>query len=337
MYQHFLVPLDDTDLAVDIAASALELARKIDARVTFLHVLRDYAATGDGALARALSPAQFAETAAGHADAVLAKAEVAAREAGVPHARKTVISDRPFEAIIETAEALGCDLIFMGSHGRKGLRGMMLGSQTGKVLQHSPVPVLVCTVESNVAGRDMNAAIATIKDEHRSLAAVVHGMRRLCRESLVNDALPDLDVLRASLYYLATFPAKLHHPKEDDWLYCRLLGQDEELDKVITLLQAQHREGEARLKALDAACANLAQGESGLAQFATAVDDFAEGEWEHMRIEETIVLPAAQARLSDTDWREIARAFDENGDPRFKADTEEQFRDMFSRIVRLSS
>ena len=89
---------------------------------------------------------------AGEARALLAKAEVVARTAGVAHDSLATISDRPHEAILGAAEARGCDLVFMASHGRRGLKGMVVGSQTLKVLQRATIPVLVSAVESNVAG-----------------------------------------------------------------------------------------------------------------------------------------------------------------------------------------
>ena len=55
----------------------------------------------------------------------------------------TVTSDVPYEAIIRTATERGCDLILMASHGRRGLQGFLLGSETSKVLTHSKIPVLV--------------------------------------------------------------------------------------------------------------------------------------------------------------------------------------------------
>jgi nucleotide-binding universal stress UspA family protein len=72
----------------------------------------------------------------------LARGEAAA--AGVPCETSHLIRDRPYQAIIETAQAKGCDLICMASHGRKGVAGLVLGSETNKVLTHSKIPVLVC-------------------------------------------------------------------------------------------------------------------------------------------------------------------------------------------------
>ena len=67
----------------------------------------------------------------------------AAGEAGVPCETEVVLSDYPYEAIIQLCESKGCDLIMMASHGRRGLQGLLIGSETQKVLTHSKTPVLV--------------------------------------------------------------------------------------------------------------------------------------------------------------------------------------------------
>lgn len=335
MYRHLLVPLDDSDLAVEVVAQALALARPLGAHITFFHARPDFGATQDGALQRSLDPAGFAAGVAGHARAVLAKAEVSARAAGVAYDTLAVTSDRPFEAIVEAAEARGCDLIFMASHGRRGIRGLMLGSQTHKVLQHSAIPVLVCTVESNATGQEMKRAIGIIKDEHRSLAAVIHGLRHLVAQVREQGVAADSGLLRAALHYIRVFPEALHHPKEEDWLFRRLRGHDDRLDATLSLLEGQHRDGGRRFAELEQTLAAFEQGRADIDGFATALEHFAELEWEHMSVEEKVVIPAAQARLSEHDWHEIARAFADNGDPRLGAEPDEQFRRLIARILNL--
>jgi nucleotide-binding universal stress UspA family protein len=65
------------------------------------------------------------------------------KEAGVPVEKLSLTSDIPYEAIIDAATQAGCDLIFMASHGRRGISALLLGSETHKVLTHSTIPVLV--------------------------------------------------------------------------------------------------------------------------------------------------------------------------------------------------
>lgn len=337
MYRHFLVPIDGSELSVETVGKAVELAKALGASVTFFHARPDYGATSEGALQRTLMPEAFAEGAAGEARAILSKAEVAARAAGVVYDSVARTSDRPFEAIIEVAQERSCDLIFMASHGRRGIKGLMLGSQTQKVLQHTRIPVLVSAVESNVSTPEMNSAIAIIKDEHRSLAAVTHGLRYLVRQAREAGASPDFRLLRAALHYIGTFPETLHHPKEDVYLFRLLRSRSRETDEVITELQRQHVTGGQLFAALERALDGYEAGaDGGLDTFAEALERFAEAEWEHMSVEEKVILPAAREHLTAEDWAGIARAFGENGDPRFGDEPDEQFRKLFSRILNLA-
>src|SRR2546427_618255 len=77
-------------------------------------------------------------------DAVRFELMVLARSSGVPCESAHVVNDHPYEGIIDTARTKGCDLIFMASHGRKGVAALVLGSETTKVLTHSKIPTLVC-------------------------------------------------------------------------------------------------------------------------------------------------------------------------------------------------
>jgi len=170
MYMHLLVPVDGTPLASATIEQAVAYARVGGARLTFLHARADLAARGDGALLHAMSPEVFADAAAGNARALLARAEAAARAAGVTASSMLMTSDRPHEAILEAARSSGCDLVFMASHGRRGLKGALLGSVTRKVLEGATLPVLVAAVESNLAARsDEQRALVLLREEHRSL------------------------------------------------------------------------------------------------------------------------------------------------------------------------
>ena len=90
------------------------------------------------------TPEKFAEMSDRQATDILSACTALAAEAGVGSSSISVVSEAPYEAIIEAATTAGCDLIFMASHGRRGITGLLLGSETQKVLTHSTVPVLVC-------------------------------------------------------------------------------------------------------------------------------------------------------------------------------------------------
>lgn len=145
MFKHFLVPTDGSQLSKNAAAQAITLAKEVGASITFFFAKSDYpvAFYGEGALIDPTTPERFAELATRQAHDALSLLEGMAVEAGVPCFLKSTVSDLPYEAIIECAEQSGCDLIFMASHGRRGIAGLLLGSETHKVLTHSKVPVLV--------------------------------------------------------------------------------------------------------------------------------------------------------------------------------------------------
>ncbi|MBT0961260.1 hemerythrin domain-containing protein [Denitromonas iodatirespirans] len=182
-----------------------------------------------------------------------------------------------------------------------------------------------------------NAAIHIIQEEHRSLAAIVHGLKYLVNDARSNGAQANFKVLRAMLHYIDNFPERLHHPKEDAYLFAHLLKRTHEADAVIDELKAQHEDGARLVSALHTRLDAYEAGESGgLAAFGEAVDTFADAMWQHMALEEKVLLPLARQHLTDADWVEIGQAFGDNGDPRFSADAENEFSTLFSRIVTIA-
>ncbi|MDW6022530.1 universal stress protein [Mesorhizobium sp. BAC0120] len=146
MYKHILIPSDGSELSQKAVAHGIELAAALDARVTALTVTIPYHSLE-------LDPAPVADI-PGAADFVreylhgrpklyLEAVETAARVKGVTCETLQIEHDHPYVAIIETAQAKGCDLIVMASHGRSGLSAIVLGSETVKVLTHTKIPVLV--------------------------------------------------------------------------------------------------------------------------------------------------------------------------------------------------
>lgn len=337
MYRHLMVPLDDSPLSVETIRRAVEFARTLGAKVTFFHAQEDYGATSIGALERVMSPAAFNANMAGHARALLAKAEVVAREAGIGYESLSVRSDRPHEAILGAAERRGCDLIFIASHGRRGIKGLVLGSQTQKVLQHATIPVLVFAVESNFPAVNLVTPLTVIRDEHRSLAAVIHSLEFVAREARESGMPPSFELLHAILYYIRSFPEKLHHPKEDAYLFRKLRERTVEFNDTLDELESQHAVGHRLVDDLERSIAGYESDPAGgFAAFAKAVEQFATNQMQHMALEFKVIVPAARKFLTARDWEEIAAAFGENGDPRFSADTDEEFRQLFARILNLA-
>ena len=183
----------------------------------------------------------------------------------------------------------------------------------------------------------LNSALSIIHDEHRSLAAVVHGLRYLVRESRTKNTRPDFSVLWAMISYLEEFPEKLHHPKENVYLFARLRQRTREADKVLAELEQQHSAGAQHVRDLELALGHYEAGiPNGLEQFSEAVEKFADEILKHMAFEESILIPMARKHLTAEDWVEIGAAFSENGDPRFDAEADHECRDLFSRIVNLA-
>ncbi len=145
MFKNILVPTDGSELSRATTKRAVTFAKETGARITAFYAKPEYpiAYFGEGALIDPTTPDKFAEMAEQQAAEYLREVSQWCTEAGVQCSTVTATSDIPFEAIIAAAESSACDLIFMASHGRRGISGFLLGSETNKVLTHSKVPVLV--------------------------------------------------------------------------------------------------------------------------------------------------------------------------------------------------
>lgn len=340
MYRHLLVPVDHTELSSATVSKAVALAGAVDARISFLHVAPDYAATEEGALQIALSPQWFAENAMGDTQAVLAKAGAAANAQGVVYDTVSRMSDRPYEVIVSMAESLGCDLIFMASHGYRGFRGLFHISQTEKVLRHTRTPVLICTVESNDPQADCTKAISIIEDEHRSLAVVIHGLLGMTREARDAGVFFDVPLVRRMIYYLHAFPERLHHPKEEAYLFKPLRERDGGINDVLDELEVEHKRERELVAALEQALdryeAEEESRKANLEAFSAVLNCLANAIWNHMGKEERYVLPAARRCLKPEDWAASTMAFEANDDPLSQI-SEGDFGKMFTRIANLLS
>jgi hemerythrin-like domain-containing protein len=183
----------------------------------------------------------------------------------------------------------------------------------------------------------LNRALAIIHDEHRSLGAVLHGLRFLVRGMQQKNTAPDFKLLWSMIYYMDAFSERLHNPREDTYLFARLKVRTHEADEIIDTLERQHAEGASHLKQLEQALGQLEAGmPGGLEAFAKAAEEHIEEAWQHMNLEEKVAIPLAKKHLTPGDWISIAEAFGENGDPRFGAKPDHEFRDLFSRIVNLA-
>jgi nucleotide-binding universal stress UspA family protein len=148
MFKHLLLAVDGSRSAQNAAQSGIELAKALGAKVTALTVTVPWETQFAREVAVVVpevvvSKDDYDCNKNVYARRILDLATEAARLAGVPCKMQHVSHARPYQAIIETAAARGCDLIVMGSRGHGGIAGLLLGSETAKVLSHSTVCVLV--------------------------------------------------------------------------------------------------------------------------------------------------------------------------------------------------
>ena len=147
MYKHILVPTDGSKLSLKAAKEAAALAKALKAKITAVYVIEPFMPPlmVEGAvLPGPFNAEQYNEAAGKTAADALRKVQQAAEAQKVPCTGVSTTHAQPWEGILKTAKAKKCDVIVMGSHGRGALAGMLLGSETSKVLTHSKTPVLVC-------------------------------------------------------------------------------------------------------------------------------------------------------------------------------------------------
>jgi nucleotide-binding universal stress UspA family protein len=143
MFQQILLPTDGSDLSERAVLAGISFAKEIGAQVVGLTVRPEFHAFTYKAEMLEDTEPEFEAATAKQAEKYLKFITDAAGSAGVPCTAIQTVSDDPYEAILQTAKERKCDLIIMASHGRRGLKGVLLGSETQKVLVHSDIPVLV--------------------------------------------------------------------------------------------------------------------------------------------------------------------------------------------------
>jgi nucleotide-binding universal stress UspA family protein len=137
MYSHILITTDGSELAQKGVEHGLKLAKNLGSAVTVITVTEPYP------LQSAATRASWTEAQTNHAEAALNAARDTAAKAEVKIDVVHTTQQSPAEAIVEASKKLGCDLIVMASHGRRGVSRLLLGSQTAEVVHYSAIPVLV--------------------------------------------------------------------------------------------------------------------------------------------------------------------------------------------------
>ena len=336
MYRHLLVPIDGTDLSIEVVGNAVGLARAVGARITFFHAVADHAGSLRGAdIVCTGTQDQHACDRTGKAWELLAKAEAAARAFGVPCDSKRMVSDKPAAAIVEAARGSGCDLLFMASHGTGGQPGLATASTTLDVLANAGLPVLVSgTGEPGPSAH----AIGIVRDEHRSLAAVLHAWTRALAAARSAGTAADPLLMRSIVRYIEVFSLALHHPKEEDHLFKHLRERTSSVNAELDELERQHLRDHQlvawlALRVDTLAAANGEAAVNASRELEDEVHSYASFLWEHLGREEGVILPAAQRHLIDSDWSAIDAEFLKSRDPAFGGKADAEVRQLFSRIV----
>jgi nucleotide-binding universal stress UspA family protein len=143
MFKHILLPTDGSKLSEVAIHEGIRLAKSIGAKVTGLCIMPEQHPFFYETEIPAEALEQIAKQSKEAGQTYLAVIEKKAGEAGVACEVVYEVADYIYEAIIRVAEQKGCDLIMMASHGRRGVKALIIGSETQKVLTHSNVPVLV--------------------------------------------------------------------------------------------------------------------------------------------------------------------------------------------------
>lgn len=172
-------------------------------------------------------------------------------------------------------------------------------------------------------------------DEHAALASMLRSILLMIDRGPGDEPERFFDVLRAMLFYIDEFPERLHHAKESDYLFPRLARRAPELLPVIERLERDHMQGEGRVRALQhALLAWEMLGESRRAEFVEAAREYVGFYFEHMRLEEAEILPAAARLLSAEDWQQITAVLASHRDPFARGGPADAIYDrLFTRIV----
>ena len=183
----------------------------------------------------------------------------------------------------------------------------------------------------------MPKALRIIRDEHRSIAAILHGMDYLVSKMRVGRAKIDPRVFRAMIYYLDTFSERVHHPKEDRYLFSAMRNHGAEAQAVVADLEREHATSGDALRRLEQCLVRYEEGgDKEFPAFARAVDQYVQESHAHMRKEEDIAFPMAERLLEPADWRAIDHAFEEHSDPLAGLRETRDFDKLFDRIVTLA-
>lgn len=180
-----------------------------------------------------------------------------------------------------------------------------------------------------------HASLRIIYDEHAALSAMLQSLRMMVRRGPGDGPQQFFDVLRAMLFYIDEFPERLHHTKESELLFPPVRARAPHLHEVLDRLDREHARGEMAVRELQhLLLAWELLGDSRREVFELAVARYLDFYLEHMKLEETVILPEAEKVLSAQDWQALDAAFATNGDPLTgKYPRDPVYDRLFTRIV----
>jgi hemerythrin-like domain-containing protein len=177
-------------------------------------------------------------------------------------------------------------------------------------------------------------ATQIIRDEHGALSAMLRSLAMMIDHGPSDQPERFFDVLRAMLFYIDEFPERLHHPKESKHLFPKLAAAAPELRAVIQRLEADHISGEHRVRELQhLLLAWELIGEARRTDFVEAAKGYVRFYLDHMRTEETQLLPVAERLLSPADWADLNKAFSTDRDPLAGGARDPCYNRLFTRVV----
>ncbi|MDH5539034.1 MAG: hemerythrin domain-containing protein [Rhizobacter sp.] len=184
-----------------------------------------------------------------------------------------------------------------------------------------------------------HAALKIIQQEHGALSAILRSLTMLLAEHRRLKSLPDFAVLRAMLFYVDEFPEKLHHTKESELLFPKLRARSLAAREVLDRLDRDHARGERAIRELEhkllafEMMSDTEQHEARREAFEQALKSYVDFYLDHMRVEETVVLPLAEQVLTPDDWAEVDAAFQRNRDPLSGHKPDAAYAPLFKKIV----
>lgn len=178
-------------------------------------------------------------------------------------------------------------------------------------------------------------SIRIIHDEHAALSAMLQSLRLMVQRGPGDQPESFFDVLRAMLFYIDEFPERLHHTKESELLFPPVRERAPHLKEALDQLERDHIRGEGAVRELQhLLLAWELLGESRRAVFEQACERYLGFYLEHMRLEETLILPEAERVLHADDWQRLDQAFAANADPLSgKYPRDPVYDRLFTRIV----